>query len=72
MPLLTAAAAAAATVAASGWLLLLHAAGWAWSEIREPRVAPFASNVLYYLLLLVSAVDAQLQLLLVAQSSGSL
>ncbi|KAF6255877.1 hypothetical protein COO60DRAFT_168960 [Scenedesmus sp. NREL 46B-D3] len=32
---------------------LLRVPGWAWTEIREPRVVPLASNVLYYLLLVV-------------------
>jgi hypothetical protein len=32
----------------------LYVPGWAWLELCEPRVVPLASNVLYYLLLVVS------------------
>lgn len=32
----------------------LRVPSWAWTELREPRVVPLASNVLYYLLLVVS------------------
>eukprot|EP00775_Hariotina_reticulata_P010569 gene10570-10729_t len=31
----------------------LYVPGWAWHELCEPRVVPLASNVLYYLLLVV-------------------
>lgn len=30
---------------------------WAWGELREPRVVPLASNVLYYLVMLVSGLQ---------------
>lgn len=44
---------------------VLRVPSWAWRELREPRVVPIASNVLYYLLLLVGAPTTEAANLLV-------
>lgn len=37
----------------------LRVPGWAWTEVTEPRVVPLATNALYYLFLVVSALQSR-------------